>query len=351
MSLDGPLKELQRFLCKSCSRSFTLGRKAARPRARFADDVELEAVRLYVQGLASYRVLGNLLEQRIGRPVSRFTLNTWVDEIGAHAKTPLQTSMELAPRWGGFLGVDGKAISIAGEKHCLLIGVDYPTQDIVHALVCEKEEGDEFARLVIEARLDAGHSTYGLVTDYGKGFETAHAGNFPGIPWQLCRVHLDRHLDTSLPQLKHSELAPLQAELKARIRAILYADSYDQAARLWFQLSDDRKRFANCHWHRGNSLKHLQGHFNLYMTHHKVEGLPPDTNFVENVIKQLGKKLRLMEGFATLESADRFCRLLVGCYRFKRFTGSRNGTNGKAPLQVVGVDLKGRDWLTFLLDS
>ena len=101
----------------------------------------------------------------------------------------------------------------------------------------------------------------------------------------MCRVHLDRHLDISLPQLKHSELAPLQAELKARIRAILYADSYDQAARLWNRLSDDRKRFANCHWHRGNSLKHLQGHFNLYMTHHKVEGLPPDTNFVENVIK------------------------------------------------------------------
>jgi len=37
-----------------------------------------------------------------------------------------------------------------------------------------------------------------------------------------------------------------------------------------------------------------------------------------------------MEGFATLESADRFSRYLVSCYLFKRFTGSRNGNNGRA---------------------
>jgi transposase-like protein len=109
-SLDRPLKPLQRFLCKSCESSFTVGRNTARPRARFADDVVREAVRLYVQGLASYRVLTDLIGHRIGRPVSRFTLNTWVDEIGGLAKTPLEVSAELAPRWGGFLGVDGKSI-------------------------------------------------------------------------------------------------------------------------------------------------------------------------------------------------------------------------------------------------
>lgn len=68
------------------------------------------------------------------------------------------------------------------------------------------------------------------------------------------------------------------------------------------------------------------------------------------MIKQLGKKLRLMEGFESLASAERFCRLLIGCYRFKRFTDScRSACNGKAPLELAGVDLAGRDWLTFLL--
>jgi hypothetical protein len=44
-------------------------------------------------------------------------------------------------------------------------------------------------------------------------------------------------------------------------------------------------------------------------------------------------------------------RLLVGCYRFKRFTDScRDTHNGSASLELAGVDLTGRDWLTFLLD-
>jgi len=56
-----------------------------------------------------------------------------------------------------------------------------------------------------------------------------------------------------------------------------------------------------------------------------------------------------MEGFASLENAERYFRLLVGCYRFKRFTDSRRG-NGKAPLELAGVELAGLDWLSYLLD-
>ena len=71
----------------------------------------------------------------------------------------------------------------------------------------------------------------------------------------------------------------------------------------------------------------------------------------ENVIKQLNKKLRLMEGFESIESAERYVRLLVACYRFKRFTDScRAGNNGRSPLELAGVDLQERDWLSFLLE-
>jgi hypothetical protein len=55
-----------------------------------------------------------------------------------------------------------------------------------------------------------------------------------------------------------------------------------------------------------------------------------------------------MEGFESLESAERHVRVLVGCYRFKRFTDSCNG-NGKSPLELAGIDLQGHDWLAFLL--
>ena len=70
MGRAGPIKPLQRFLCMGCGASFTFERKSARPRARFTEEVVEEAVRLYIQGLSSYRVLAVMLEQRLGRSVS-----------------------------------------------------------------------------------------------------------------------------------------------------------------------------------------------------------------------------------------------------------------------------------------
>src|SRR5918996_4758057 len=110
-----------------------------------------------------------------------------------------------------------------------------------------------------------------------------------------------------------------------------------------------RRRFKGIG--RVDSLRALERNFDLYAARHFAPGLPPDNNVTENVIKQLNKKLRLMEGFSSVDSAERYVRLLVGCYRFKRFTDScRRANNGKAPLELAGVDIAGRDWLSFLLD-
>lgn len=349
-SLGGSLKPPQRFSCRDCDGTFTSERKVARPRARFSDAVMMEAVRLYVQGLSSYRVLASMLEQRLGRSVSRFTLNSWVSELGGVAKTPLEVSIELRPTWGGFLGIDGKVIFVRGNRRCLLIGVDHPTQDIVHALVLEAETADELARLATETRLDAGHPLSGVVADLGPGFVQAHRDHFGATPFQACRVHFDRRLDSDIPKAKWSAKAPLYQELKARVRAVLYAPTYDEAARLLHALIKERARFKGIG--KYDTIRTLERNFNVYAAHHHTPGLPADNNVTENVIKQLNKKLRLIEGFESLESAERYVRLLVGCYRFKRFTDScRRADNGKAPLELAGVDLAGREWLSYLLDQ
>lgn len=186
--VGGPLKPLRRFLCRGCGRSFTLGRDAALARSRYTREVKAETVRLYVEGLASYRVLSRLMAARVGELISPVTLNRWVLETAQAAKTPLQVSAELAPpAWGGFLGVDGKTIWVRGTKHALLVGVDHPSQDVVHALVVEAENGEGVARLVTEAAADGGYPLRGVVSDLGTGFRQAIADYFgvlpfPGLP-------------------------------------------------------------------------------------------------------------------------------------------------------------------------
>ncbi|MGH2657671.1 MAG: transposase [Actinomycetota bacterium] len=306
-------------------------------------------MRLYVQGLPSYRVLSVLLEQRLGRPVGRFTLNRWVDRLGGRAKTPLEVSAELRPPgWSGFLGVDGKAIYIAGEEAALVVAVDQGTHDVVHAVVADVEGEDAFQRLVREAVTGASYPLKGLVSDAAAPFLAAHANYFARVPLQLCRIHASRRLDFVIPKAKRSPDAAVRAELKDQVRAVLFAPTEEEARRLFGALLRDRDRYENLG--RTDTLGPMERNFGLYMTHHRVEGMLADANITENVIKQLGKKPRLMEGFASLESAERYVRLLVGCYRFKQFTDSyRKGHNGRAPLELAGADLEGQDWLSFLL--
>jgi hypothetical protein len=82
-----------------------------------------------------------------------------------------------------------------------------------------------------------------VVCDLGPGFAQAHHDHFGALPFQACRVHFDRRLDSDVPKSKWSAKADLYAELRARIRAVLYAPTYDEACLLLRALGEERRRF------------------------------------------------------------------------------------------------------------
>jgi hypothetical protein len=106
----------------------------------------------------------------------------------------------------------------------------------------------------------------GVVTYLAPGFAQAHRDHFGVVPFQACRVHSDRRLDSNIPKAKWSKKAPLYVELKARIRAVLFANTYEQASSLVDQLIAERKRFKDT----GNvDVIHALGRsFDHYMAHH-----------------------------------------------------------------------------------
>lgn len=294
-------------------------------------------------------MLSAVLERRLGVPVGRSTLNRWVDRVGAAAKTPLQVGAELRPAWGGILGVDGKAVWAGGGQLALLVAVDQSTQDLVHALLVPWELPESFIQLITEAVRDSGYPLRGIVSDLRAGFWRASKSYFGRVPFQACRVHFDRRIEYAIPKGARGTKGVLAREFRARLREILYAASEEEAARLLVELQRDRDRYQGLG--KVNLVRSIHRFFGVYMTFHRHPELPADNNITENVIKQLGKKLRLMEGFSSVESAERFLRLLIGCYRFKRFTDSSNGHNGKTPLELAGVDLQGKDWLSYLVEG
>lgn len=350
--LTGPKRPLQRFWCHRCERTFTTSRQRARG-AKFASDVVNEAVTNYVEGLGSYRNLARSYQRRLDTTVTARTINRWVADAGAVAMSPLEMSQRLTPsEWGGWIGIDGKYLRIgANGSASLMIAVDQATADVVHALVVPSESGDVFAELITDAVTKAGYPLQGVVSDLGAGaphmsFPQACHNYFGALPFQACRVHFARRVANKLSTPPGRTHTDANHELKRRIRQILFAPTRDAADNAYYQLTLREHLFTSRQAQA--ILKSLRRTFGLFMTHHRHPGLPADANITENVVRALNRKIGPMEHFASLESADHYSRLLIANYRWKQFTDSNNGRNGRSPLQHAGVTLPTQHWLDYL---
>jgi hypothetical protein len=152
--------------------------------------------------------------------------------------------MELAPpNWGGWIGVDGKHLHIGARGSAvLMIAVDQATADIVNATVVATESGDVFAQLITEAVTEAAYPLRGVVADLGPGaphwsFPEATRRYFGALPFQACRVHLARRLDMNLSTPSTAPGASRNAELRTRIRSILFAATYTEAVERYWDLA------------------------------------------------------------------------------------------------------------------
>lgn len=295
------------------------------------------AVRHYVESRASYRDLARLLRTEAGASPSKSTLNRWVLETAAGIPTPLELTASLPGCWSGRLSVDGKAVRFHDGTGCVLIAVDQGTRDLVHADVVADETKEAFIGLLSGLCASSDYRIEALVTDAAPGFLTGWQTMFtPSVPLQLCRVHFLRHLDWAIPKAHRSPTAAARAELKDRIRDVLFAATPSEAARRFYALTDDQHRYRDLGV-RYDPIDALRRRFGLYMTHHYVPGLPADTNVTENVVRVLAKKLAQMETLASPDTARAYLKVLAAAYRTRPFTDGTPATKGRSPLQLAGI--------------
>ncbi|MFH1006380.1 MAG: transposase [Candidatus Latescibacterota bacterium] len=333
-------RKLQRYVCKQCNKNFTF--EVQNKRRRYSRGFVSSSVRRYLEDHASLRAVAN----NVG--VSERGLLNWVMEYGKNSKSPLEVAVELKPKWSGLLGVDGKELKIKGKDATLLIAQDILTFDPVCFALADKEnvEGSEKFFLTIRDVLQ--FPTKGIVSDLGRGraFISVIDAIFPGIPHQACIVHFSRYVNRTVPRSKKSAYYQHNSILRGAIHSILFADQFNDAEEIFHRLLLARDQFTTP-YHK-TIIKSLERHFDLLTAHFHNPFLVRDNNIIENLIRQLNKKIKQSDGFKTTENTYNFLKLWFIYYRFKPFVNSRESfRNGKAPLQIAGVNLPGPDWLAF----
>ena len=383
-------RQTQRYRCESCGRTFS-----QRPglRQRYAADVLAESVKRHLEDRASFRVIAKRLSELTHRRFSRMTGHRALTQACQSCKTPVEVAQALHPRWEGFLHLDGKGIKLKGlpaYAWTAFLAQD-STGDGVHLALWEGGEQRELIRDFLRAIRDTLHYPIrGVISDLSEEIIWAVQQVWPGIPHQGCLTHtlrlIDRHTDylairhrcwqqlqrwrrwrEETPILHRQTLAyragvrairqtlaaikqiPARAlRLRRRARIWLFSPTREEGDTRW----DRFQRVGASARSRGERalVASLQTHQAVLLTHLAHPDMPRTNNRIENLIKQLNRRLKTLEGFGNPRQARGYLYLWSCYHRFKPYTDCRRPhrhKNGKAPLECAGVDLTGLDWFRF----
>jgi len=311
-------------------------------RKRHSRDLIIEAIKRNIEDNASFRSIANRLK------VAPSTILRWTSEIGRSCKNLVEASLELKPSWSGILGLDGKPIKISGWKKAAFLAVDFKTKDLVHLDFVDVENEKELEKYLLVIKDKLKYPCSFIISDLGKGKVLINLVNkiFPNVPHQACVIHFMRYVNTRLPKSKKSKYYKQNNLLREHIKKILFASNLKEVDAFLEELLSIKDRFKVKY--QKAVIKSFLRHYLLLTRHFHYHKMPRDNNIVENVIKQLNRKLKQIDGFKNEDNAHNFLKLWAMYYRFKAFTDSKERTNnGKSPLQLAGVNTSNIDWLVF----
>lgn len=253
-------------------------------------------------------------------------------------------AVALQPRWGGYLLADGRAVSIRGVKHALCLTADVTTQDVPMAHLAPAED-TAARRHLLESVKALGYTPKGLIVDDSPALWAALDTVFPFVPRQLCVIHVLRTLRHWL--LYHARIPLLITEpFLEWCHRLCYALNAGHAASLCAKWQIQRPQFLADGLR--DAVEIFESKFPVLWTHFMDPLMPRDTNVIEGIIRQLGRKLDDTDGFQSTATAWATIQLLILRYRFHEFSCSRyRGHNGKSPLNLAAVNTQGLNWVRF----
>ena len=328
--LDGGRKR-QRWHCHNCKSSFT----------PYKEQLNLNTCRLYFEKGCGYR--------ETGRTFQIAPITAWNKTIpfGFNCKSPLEVSLELKPKWSGFLLLDGDAINVLGKEESLLLGVDVYAQDIPVGLLVRQELKIHWVLILNVLKIQLGYPFKGVVSDGDPRIKGAVKEVTPDVPYQICIKHYEDFLRYVL-RYQFKRRRGMHREYERfidEVHQMLYAPNIEMSK------GSIERIIADTNFKRAglaDLIDKLIRDFPYLITHFLHPGLPRTNSIIEGVISRLDRRINPTNGFQYHKTAWATIKMMIMRYRFKPFTDSRNKKNNhKAPLELAGVDVSGIDWLKF----
>ena len=299
-------KCIQRYYCIDCKSSFTSYGKNVRK--KISDSYKEDIVNDYVLSKSSLRDIAK--RYKIGKSV----ILNWLEKISTNYPE-IKNTINTDNDWSGLLLLDGKEIKNNGNKRTLLLAVDAINKKPISYMICEKENKIYTKSFLNELKQIYPVKIKGITTDFGKGkcFLKVISETFPNVPHQICLVHYSRYVWLFIPRTRRSEFFFRNKMLKQLIKKIIFADTRENS-KYWLNKLNYYKPFFRAKYHE-RFIRSVNRNYKYLTERFEYNFLPTNTNVVENVIRQLERKLKNMDGIKSINNFS--CLLKIWLYYYK----------------------------------
>jgi len=296
-------RRTQRYYCHYCRTSFTHFGKDKRKKT--SDDLKQKVVFDYVISKSSLQDI----RRRYG--VARSTILNWLQRIS----TTLSLGIRIdAARCSGVIQIDGKELKIKGKKKTVFLSIDAKTKQPLSCMVCDGENTRTAEQFLKNLKNRYPREIRGVVPDFGRGkcFLGVVKRILPNVPHQVCLVHYQRYVWLFIPRTHRSRFYLRNQLLKSLIKNVVKSSTREESL-FWLERINHFKPFFRASYHK-RFIRSINKNYDVLTKFLDYDFLNTNTNIVENMIRQLDRKLKNLDGFKSNKNLDCFIKLWFKCY-------------------------------------
>ncbi len=163
----------------------------------------------------------------------------------------------------------------------------------------------------------------GIPSDFGRGkcFLKSIREIFPAVPHQVCIIHFQRYVHLFLPRTRRSKYFWRNAVLKGVIKNIIKANDRKESL-YWLERLKQLKPFFRASYH-ALFVHSVLKNYDCLTRYFDNHFLTANTNVVENINRQVQRKMKNMDGFKSEANLKAFMRIWFACFKIRNNTTNR----------------------------